>query len=80
MMPCVKCGHETTNVMDSRWRTDLSAIWRRRKCRSCGHDWTTFEKQQDAPGGLETRKLVKLIDAMEATMAEAVKEFREAVK
>lgn len=78
MMPCVQCKSKTTNVIDSRWRPELTAIWRRRRCGSCGHNWTTFEKQEEV--ALDLRKLVKLIDEMESKMAEAVKEFREAIK
>ncbi len=41
MMGCPKCCGET-QVVDSRERDDGS-VWRRRRCKSCGHLFHTSE-------------------------------------
>lgn len=43
-MRCPFCGHEDTQVKDSRPTEDQSAIRRRRSCPTCGSRWTTFER------------------------------------
>jgi transcriptional repressor NrdR len=43
-MRCPFCGHEDTQVKDSRPTEDQSAIRRRRSCPACGSRWTTFER------------------------------------
>ncbi|HTI85714.1 MAG TPA: transcriptional regulator NrdR [Alphaproteobacteria bacterium] len=43
-MRCPFCGHEDTQVKDSRPTEDHSAIRRRRSCPTCGSRWTTFER------------------------------------
>ncbi len=45
-MRCPFCGHEDTQVKDSRPTDDNSAIRRRRFCPSCGSRFTTFERVQ----------------------------------
>ncbi|MBF0094565.1 MAG: transcriptional repressor NrdR [Alphaproteobacteria bacterium] len=45
-MRCPFCGHEDTQVKDSRPTEDNSAIRRRRFCPSCGSRFTTFERVQ----------------------------------
>lgn len=45
-MKCPFCGHEETQVKDSRPTEDHSAIRRRRECPSCGQRFTTFERVQ----------------------------------
>jgi transcriptional repressor NrdR len=45
-MRCPFCGHEDTQVKDSRPTEDGSAIRRRRSCPSCGSRFTTFERVQ----------------------------------
>ncbi len=45
-MKCPFCGHEETQVKDSRPSEDNSAIRRRRECSSCGQRFTTFERVQ----------------------------------
>ncbi|MBM3572481.1 MAG: transcriptional repressor NrdR [Alphaproteobacteria bacterium] len=45
-MRCPFCGHEDTQVKDSRPTEDNSAIRRRRFCPSCGSRFTTFERIQ----------------------------------
>ena len=43
-MRCPFCGHDDTQVKDSRPTEDNAAIRRRRFCPACGSRWTTFER------------------------------------
>ena len=45
-MRCPFCGHEDTQVKDSRPAEDAAAIRRRRFCGSCGQRFTTVERVQ----------------------------------
>ena len=45
-MRCPFCGHEDTQVKDSRPTNDNTAIRRRRNCLNCGARFTTFERIQ----------------------------------
>ena len=45
-MRCPFCGHDDTQVKDSRPTEDNSAIRRRRFCTGCGARLTTFERVQ----------------------------------
>ncbi|MFN3077981.1 MAG: transcriptional regulator NrdR [Alphaproteobacteria bacterium] len=45
-MRCPFCGHDDTQVKDSRPTDDNAAIRRRRYCPSCGSRFTTFERVQ----------------------------------
>lgn len=45
-MRCPFCGHEDTQVKDSRPTEDNTAIRRRRFCTNCGARFTTFERVQ----------------------------------
>ncbi len=45
-MRCPFCGHEETQVKDSRPTEDNSAIRRRRSCAACASRFTTFERVQ----------------------------------
>ena len=45
-MRCPFCGHEDSQVKDSRPAEDGSAIRRRRQCEDCGARFTTFERVQ----------------------------------
>jgi len=45
-MRCPFCGHDDTQVKDSRPTEDNSAIRRRRFCPACGARFTTFERVQ----------------------------------
>ncbi|MCB1532477.1 MAG: transcriptional repressor NrdR [Alphaproteobacteria bacterium] len=45
-MRCPFCGHEETQVKDSRPTEDNSAIRRRRACPECEERFTTFERVQ----------------------------------
>ncbi|MSP83413.1 MAG: transcriptional repressor NrdR [Alphaproteobacteria bacterium] len=45
-MRCPFCGHDDTQVKDSRPSDDNAAIRRRRHCPGCGMRFTTFERVQ----------------------------------
>ncbi len=45
-MRCPFCGHEDSQVKDSRPTEDSASIRRRRSCPECGARWTTFERVQ----------------------------------
>ena len=45
-MRCPFCGHEETQVKDSRPSVDNSSIRRRRQCPACAARFTTFERVQ----------------------------------
>ena len=45
-MRCPFCGHDDSQVKDSRPSEDNSAIRRRRPCPECGGRFTTFERVQ----------------------------------
>ena len=45
-MRCPFCGHDDTQVKDSRPTEDASAIRRRRSCPHCDARFTTFERAQ----------------------------------
>ncbi|RSV03358.1 transcriptional regulator NrdR, partial [Sphingomonas koreensis] len=43
-MRCPFCGHEASQVKDSRPTEDGAAIRRRRQCEACAARFTTFER------------------------------------
>jgi len=45
-MRCPFCGHDNSQVKDSRPTDDGAAIRRRRQCEGCGGRFTTFERIQ----------------------------------
>ena len=45
-MRCPFCGHDETQVKDSRPSEDNSAIRRRRQCPACAARFTTFEREK----------------------------------
>ncbi len=45
-MRCPFCGHDDSQVKDSRPTEDNAAIRRRRQCEGCGARFTTFERIQ----------------------------------
>ncbi len=45
-MRCPFCGHDESQVKDSRPTDDGAAIRRRRQCEGCGARFTTFERIQ----------------------------------
>ena len=48
-MRCPFCGHDDSQVKDSRPSEDNSAIRRRRHCPACGGRFTTFERVEEVP-------------------------------
>jgi len=46
LMRCPFCGHDDSQVKDSRPAEDGAAIRRRRHCSACGARFTTFERVQ----------------------------------
>ncbi len=42
-MICIYCGNLTTEVVNSRPRTQSSGVWRRRRCTACKQIFTTDE-------------------------------------
>ena len=48
-MHCPVCQADDTKVVDSRLASEGSAVRRRRRCPSCGHRFTTFERVDEAP-------------------------------
>ena len=45
-MRCPFCGHDASQVKDSRPTDDVAAIRRRRQCEGCAARFTTFERIQ----------------------------------
>lgn len=45
-MVCPFCLHTKTDVFNSRKGTRLNSIWRRRRCPSCGAQFTTYESAE----------------------------------
>jgi transcriptional repressor NrdR len=45
-MNCPKCGESNLKVIDVRDR-DCESIYRRRRCMSCGHKFSTIEYEVD---------------------------------
>jgi transcriptional repressor NrdR len=43
-MRCPYCQHQETDVLDTRKLNDGEIIRRRRKCRTCGRRFTTYER------------------------------------
>lgn len=43
-MRCPECGSSKIFVINSRPRDGINAVWRRRKCNSCGYAWSTLEQ------------------------------------
>ena len=46
-MKCTKCGHNDTKVLESRLSHEGRRVRRRRCCQSCGHRYTTYEREED---------------------------------
>ncbi len=71
-MRCPFCGHDETQVKDSRPSEDNSSIRRRRQCPACAARFTTFErvqlrelmviKKDDSRTVFEREKLVRSIN------------------
>lgn len=43
-MFCIKCGHHTIQVINSRQSRKRASVWRRRRCKDCGFTFTTYEE------------------------------------
>lgn len=72
-MFCPSCRADDTKVVDSRLAEEGAAIRRRRRCLSCEHRFTTFERIDHAPlsveksnGGCEPFERTKLIGGLAA--------------
>lgn len=48
-MHCPGCQADDTKVVDSRLASEGAAVRRRRRCPSCGHRFTTFERVDEVP-------------------------------
>lgn len=48
-MHCPVCQADDTKVVDSRLASEGAAVRRRRRCPSCGHRFTTFERIDEVP-------------------------------
>ncbi|MDP6174122.1 MAG: transcriptional regulator NrdR [Rhodospirillales bacterium] len=59
-MRCPFCGHNDSQVKDSRPTDDNAAIRRRRSCPACSARWTTFERVQ-----LRELTIIKKLDKKE---------------
>lgn len=46
---CPACQADDTKVVDSRLAAEGTAVRRRRRCLSCGHRFTTFERVDEVP-------------------------------
>jgi transcriptional repressor NrdR len=46
---CPACQADDTKVVDSRLAGEGAAVRRRRRCPSCGHRFTTFERVDEVP-------------------------------
>jgi transcriptional repressor NrdR len=46
---CPACQADDTKVVDSRLAGEGAAVRRRRRCPSCGHRFTTFERVDEMP-------------------------------
>jgi transcriptional repressor NrdR len=71
-MRCPFCGHDDSQVKDSRPSEDGASIRRRRQCEGCGGRFTTFERIQlrevtvaKSDGGREPFDRVKLERSIE---------------
>jgi transcriptional repressor NrdR len=70
---CPLCQAEDTKVVDSRLASEGTAVRRRRRCLSCGHRFTTFERVDEAPltvvktnGSVEPFDRSKIVKGLEA--------------
>ena len=55
-MICIHCQHEQTDVFNSRTSKKDASVWRRRRCRSCEHEFTTYERPAQHESSLVTPK------------------------
>jgi transcriptional repressor NrdR len=67
------CQADDTKVVDSRLASEGAAVRRRRRCPSCGHRFTTFERVDEVPltvvksdGSIESFDRGKIVRGLEA--------------
>jgi transcriptional repressor NrdR len=67
------CQADDTKVVDSRLANEGAAVRRRRRCPSCGHRFTTFERVDEVPltvvksdGSIESFDRGKIVRGLEA--------------
>ena len=70
---CPMCQADDTKVVDSRLASEGAAVRRRRRCPSCGHRFTTFERVDEVPltvvksnGTTEPFDRAKIVKGVEA--------------
>ena len=70
---CPMCQADDTKVVDSRLASEGAAVRRRRRCPSCGHRFTTFERVDEVPltvvksdGRTEPFDRAKIVKGVEA--------------
>ena len=68
-MRCPFCGHDDTQVKDSRPSDDNAAIRRRRLCPACGGRFTTFERVETAM--VQVRKRTGDVEPFDASKVAA---------
>ncbi len=74
-MRCPFCGHDDSQVKDSRSSEDGAAIRRRRLCNGCGARFTTYERIQlkeltvvKSDGKMESFRREKLLKSMKVAL------------
>ncbi len=80
------CKHENTDVVDSRPPTKLREkrfpldveVVRRRKCRKCGHRFTTVEIREDAARELMKDSHLALLNTVGEHLGHLVNEINKA--
>ena len=90
---CPVCQADDTKVVDSRLASEGTAVRRRRRCPSCGHRFTTFERVDEAPltvvksnGSIEPFDKSKVVNGLLAATkgrnisAEQIDQIAEAVE
>lgn len=75
---CEKCGSHRIGVLDSRpvQRMKFPVIRRRRRCRECGHRWTTYEVSESQ---FDTIKKLEFLIVQIETMAREAEKARAAL-
>jgi transcriptional repressor NrdR len=70
---CPLCQADDTKVVDSRLASEGAAVRRRRRCPSCGHRFTTYERVDEVPltvvksdGATEPFDRAKIVKGVEA--------------
>ena len=48
-MRCPRCGNDNDKVLESRSNREGTSIRRRRKCLTCGHRFTSYERIEEKP-------------------------------